>query len=261
MTANPSLARHPALDDWLSIGTDGRITIRTGKVDIGQRISTALALIAADELDVDRDRIAMERPETGVAPDEGITSGSNSMMESGQAVRLAAATARRHLLSLAATELDADIASLEVADGLVRSRTTNRSITYGDLAGGASFGIPVDIDARVKPPSEYRHVGVRVVPSNMDALIDGTARFVHDMTMPGMVHARVVRPPHYHAHLEGLDKSILERLEGADIRVVRNGSFLAVAGTDEYAATKGCGACRRGGGLADGRRARPGGPV
>ncbi len=91
--ANPSLDRHPQLDDWLGIGADGRVRVRSGKVDIGQRISTALSLIVADELDVAPERIDMVRAETGVAPDEGITSGSNSMEESGHALRLAAATA------------------------------------------------------------------------------------------------------------------------------------------------------------------------
>ena len=119
MPSSASLSKHPNLDEWISIGADGRVIVRTGKVDIGQRISTALALIAAEELDVDYDRVDVPRAETGAAPDEGITSGSNSMEESGNAVRLAAATARRHLLSLAATALDVAPSSLDVMDGLV----------------------------------------------------------------------------------------------------------------------------------------------
>ena len=93
--SSPSLSSHPGLDEWVSVKPDGRIAVKTGKVDIGQRISTALAVIAAEELDVPLDRIEMIRTVTGGAPDEGITSGSNSMMESGHAVRLATATARR----------------------------------------------------------------------------------------------------------------------------------------------------------------------
>ena len=100
--SSPSLSSHPGLDEWVSVKPDGRIAVKTGKVDIGQRISTALAVIAAEELDVPLDRIEMIRTVTGEAPDEGITSGSNSMMESGHAVRLATATARRHMLAQAA---------------------------------------------------------------------------------------------------------------------------------------------------------------
>ena len=91
MVDYPSITKHPSLDQWVSIGADGIISIRSGKVDIGQRISTALALIAAEELDVDFSLIDVARAETGLAPDEGITSGSNSMEESGNAVRVAAA--------------------------------------------------------------------------------------------------------------------------------------------------------------------------
>ena len=94
MPHSASLKKTPSLDKWISIAGDGRVLIHTGKVDIGQRISTALALIAAEELDVDISRIDVARTETGIDPDEGITSGSNSMEEAGNAIRAASATAR-----------------------------------------------------------------------------------------------------------------------------------------------------------------------
>ena len=102
MPDSNSLKKTRSLDNWIAINDDGRILVRTGKVDIGQRISTALALIVSEELDVDIDNIDISRTETGVDPDEGITSGSNSMEESGNAGRAAAATARQHLIALAA---------------------------------------------------------------------------------------------------------------------------------------------------------------
>ena len=121
MPDSNSLKKSPGLDKWISIVSDGRVLIHTGKVDIGQRISTALAMIAAEELDVDISRIDIARTETGVDPDEGITSGSNSMEEAGNAVRAASATARRHLLSLAADALGVDVSTLEISDGLIQS--------------------------------------------------------------------------------------------------------------------------------------------
>ena len=208
MAHNPSLSKHPSLDDWLSIDADGRVAVRSGKVDIGQRISTAIALLAADELDVDFERIDVVRAETGVAPDEGVTSGSNSMEESGNAVRLAAATLRHHLLALAANALDVAVESLEVEDGLIQSRATNRSTTSGELAGGKPFGIAVDPDAVVKPADRLRHIGRRVVARGIEEIVTGKPYFVHDMKLPGMLHARVVRPPHYHARLETLDPAV-----------------------------------------------------
>ena len=128
MTAR--LAKQPLLDQWIAITADGRVIVRSGKVEIGQRISTALAAIAAEELDVALHRIDMATVETGNSPDEGVTSGSNSMQDSGQAIRLAAATARQHLITQAAAQLQVDAGSLELSDGLIRSRDPNRSITY-----------------------------------------------------------------------------------------------------------------------------------
>ena len=153
MPSNSSLLKHPNLDDWLSISGDGRVTVRSGKVDIGQRISTAVALLVAEELDIEVDRIDFIRAETGLSPDEGVTSGSNSMAETGNAVRLASATLRHHLLGLASRALEVDVASLEVDDGVIHSRATNRSTTYWELTGGKPFGIEVDPDAVLKAPT------------------------------------------------------------------------------------------------------------
>jgi len=237
--ANPSLERHPQLDDWLSIGADGRVRARSGKVDIGQRISTALTLIVADELDVAPERIDMMRPETGIAPDEGITSGSNSMEESGHALRLAAATARRHLLARAAQALDVAQDSLDVADGLIRARASNRSVTYWDLLGDEPFGIAVDLAIEVKPPEALQHIGRAAQPRDIADIVSGRLTFAQDMHIEGMLHARVVRPPHYHARLDSLDEAACARLEADGLRIVRDGSFVALAGADEWAVIKG----------------------
>ncbi len=242
MASNPSLTRHPNLDEWISIGTDGRVTIRNGKVDIGQRISTAVALLAAEELDVDYDRIVIVPAETGLSPNEGMTSGSNSMDESGNAIRLVAATARHRLLALAAEALDVDVATLDVDDGLVQSRDTNRSATYWDLAGGKSFGVEVDLEADIKSPDTHKQLGMkaakRVAARGMQDIATGRPRFVQDMKLPGMLHARMVRPPHYHARLKGLDDTVQWRLSDEGVTITRDGSFVAVAADDEYAAVK-----------------------
>ena len=206
-----SLEKSPNVDDWLTVSSDNLITIRTGKVDIGQRISTSLAIIAAEELDIDYDRIHVERTQTGVAPDEGVTAGSNSMEQSATAIRAASATARHHMLLLAAKALEIDVNTLEVSDGLITSRDINRSITYSDLMEGKEFGIAVDTNAKIKVPSEQSVVGTKVVPKGLNEIVTGKFQYVHDMTMDGMMHARVVRPPHYHARLKSLDENQIEK--------------------------------------------------
>ena len=238
MSDYPSIDKHPNLDQWVSITEEGCIGIRTGKVDIGQRISTALAMIAAEELDVDFDRINIEQVETRLAPDEGITSGSYSIEQSGNAIRVASATARQHLLSLAADALETPINSLDVADGVVSSRATNRTITYSDLMANKTFGIPVDTNVTVKSPNDYNVVGTSVQTRGIKKIVTGQSHFVHDMALPCMVHARVIRPPHYRAKLRGIDETVVERLQNEGTSIIRNGSFLAVSNADEFVAVR-----------------------
>jgi len=245
MADNLSLRTNPRLDDWISIEAEGRIRVRSGKVDIGQRISTAVALIVAEELDVDFARIEVQARETGVSPDEGYTSGSMSMEETGETARLAAATARRHLLDLAAAALDADADALQLSDGLIRAPESNRTTTYWELIGGRTFGIAIDPDAPVKAPQAYRQIGRPRVPLGMAELVAGRARFVHDMSLPGMLHARVLRPPHYHARLARLDRRASGGLKRDGLELVQDGSFLALAGSDEFQVVKGLAALAR----------------
>lgn len=230
-----SLNDYPGVDDWLAF-RDGRVTVHTGKVDIGQRVSTALALIAAEELDVAFERIDVDDVDTARSLDEEYTSASNSIERCGQSVRLAAATARRHLLSMAATLFDVDAASLQVRDGTITSSRAARSTSYWDLIGGKRFGVPVDAAIAPKQPDEYRVIGRKVTALDLVDLIGGTAPFVHDLQLPGMLHARLVRPPHYHARVDAIDPA-LDRALG-DAKFVRDGSFLAVVAADEYQAIR-----------------------
>ena len=238
MASNPSVENNPALDDWLSLGPGETVAVRSGKVDIGQRISTAVAMLVADELDVDPARVETVRTETGLSPDEGITSGSYSMTQTGEAVRRAAATARRHLLDRAAQALDVDPATLEVDDGTIHSRATNRQTSYWELMEGKPFGIDIDPDAPLKPREALRHVGTSAIARGMEDIVRGRPWFLHDMSLPDMLHARVVRPPHYRARLGSIGRTVLDRLADEGTRVVRDGSFLAVAAADEYRAVR-----------------------
>ena len=238
MAPNPSLLANPALDDWLAFSAGGTVTVRSGKVDIGQRVSTAVALLVADELEIDPGRVNVARVETGLAPDEGFTSGSQSMAQTGNAVRLAAATARRHLLERAARALEVDPAELEVDDGAIHSRATNRKTDWWELAAGRPFGIDVDPAAPLRPRAALGHVGGAARARGLEDILRGRPCFLHDMSIPGMLHARTVRPPHYHARLAALDEAVAGRLAAEGVEVVRDGSFLAVAAADEYAAVR-----------------------
>ncbi len=238
MPSNSSINDHPNVDEWLAITTEGRVQVHTGKVDIGQRISTALLKIAAAELDVDPNSVDMLQPRTDVSPNEGTTSGSGSMENSGETIRLAAATARAHLLSLAAGKLEASADSLVVSEGVIRAPATNKTISYGELIGGMPFNIPINKHAEVKGEGAYRKLDAGFTPRFIEDIVTGANKYVHDMVVPGMLHARVVRPPHIHARLNKLDQDAVAKLQEDGLKIVQDNSFVAVAGVDEYPVIK-----------------------
>jgi CO/xanthine dehydrogenase Mo-binding subunit len=222
-----SLEQNPQLDDWIRIESDGTVTVRTGKVELGQGVLTALAMIAADELDVELARIRVQSADSASAPNEWVTVGSMSIEQSGSAVRVAAAHARALLLQAAAAQLGADLAQLSVQDGTVRAAGSERTVDYWQLHGGKRFGCAVRADVRTKRPQEHTVVGRRAPRLDLPAKLLGAARFVTDLARPGMRHARVVRPALPGAQLVACDIARAAALPGV-VKVVRDGSFLAV---------------------------------
>ncbi|MDE0241466.1 MAG: molybdopterin-dependent oxidoreductase [bacterium] len=149
MTDNPSLAAHPNVEDWIVVRADGGEEVRAGKVEIGQGIDTAVALIVTGELGVPCDRVAMTPVSTGLSPDEGYTAGSSLLEHSGQALGLAAATLCRKVLGRALPGLGVDAADLETGNAMVRSRgpLTSRSAVTLERCRGMSFGSSASLTA------------------------------------------------------------------------------------------------------------------
>lgn len=224
-----SLEAAPELDNWLHLNDDGTITIFTGKVEIGQGIKTAVAQIAAEELDVALERIVVKMADTALTPDEGVTSGSMSLQMTGNAIRLATAEARHFLLALAHEELEAQTlpAELVVTDGTISDPATGKSTTYWDLFAGQRFSRTITGLQRPKSPDQYSIVGEASLRLDLLPKVTGQPSFVHDLDLPGLVHGRVVRPPHYQARLVSVDIAAVEQMPGV-LKVVRDGSFLAV---------------------------------
>ncbi|MFY0692553.1 MAG: molybdopterin-dependent oxidoreductase [Paracoccaceae bacterium] len=222
---------YPNVSDWIGL-REGRICVHTGKVDIGQRISTALTRIAARELGVPLDQIGVSEVRTDQAPDEGITSGSNSVEHSGRAVGLAAATLRAELARKAAVQLGVDAGEIGFEDGNVTHRGTNEKIAIVDLMDDIHPDLTIDRAAAlsVAPESGTAASYMR----GMADMVKGAFTFVHDIDLPGMLHARVIRPPHALSHLEALDQNYADKLAETGIHVLRDGSFLAVAGPSEW---------------------------
>jgi nicotinate dehydrogenase subunit B len=231
------LADHPALDTWIRLSEDETVTVFTGKVEIGQGLVTAIARIAAEELDVALARIRVRTGDTAHALDEWITAGSVSMSDSGSAVRQAAAEARARLDALAADRLGARADDLVVDDGTVAAPDGAR-VTYWELVPDGRLDGEATGTATPKAPSAYRIVGRQGARLDIAGLVTGTTKFVGDLQEPGMLHARVLRGPSQGARLESVDVARAEAPPGV-VAVVFDGDFLAVVAEREDQALRG----------------------
>jgi nicotinate dehydrogenase subunit B len=231
-----SLDTNRMLDAWLRINADGTATVFTGKVELGQGAVTALAQIAAEELDLPLARLMMISGDTGRTPNEGQTSGSQSIEMSGTALRMAGAEARAILLDLAAKRFGVSADTLSVADGVI-SASDGRKVGYGELASEADFHREATAKAKPKPTAQHKIVGRSIARLDIPAKVTGGPAFVQDLRLPGMLHGRVVRPPRYGAKLDGVDETAVKAMPGV-VAVVRDGSFLGVVTMREEQAIK-----------------------
>jgi CO/xanthine dehydrogenase Mo-binding subunit len=228
-----SLEKNPRLSQWLRVGRDGAVSVLSGKVEIGQGILTALAQIAAEELGVALGRIRMVEADTSVSPNEGVTSGSLSIQDSGAALRRVCAHARTLLLERAAERLGVTVDELRVEDGTVRA--ADRSTSFWECADEALFDCEVDEGAAARSPSRYLVVGESAARRDLPDKIAGRPRFIQDMVLPGMLHGRVVRPPHGFGGLASLEDAKAKSIPGV-VAVVRDGAFVGVLAEREDAA-------------------------
>lgn len=216
------------LDGWIRIDEAGTVTIFTGKAELGQGILTALSQIAADELDVDLARVRMISADTARSPNESYTFGSQSVEQSGAALRAAAAEARAVLLGVASRKFNAPAAGLRIENGVILA-AGGRRITYAEIVRDEHALLAREVTADVTPkhPSEYKLIGKSVPRVDFPAKFTGGAAFVQDMRLPGMLFGRIARPPRQGAQLVSLDDASVRALAGV-VAVVRNGNFLGV---------------------------------
>ncbi len=236
-----SLNTNRMLDGWIRISTNGKVTIHTGKCELGQGILTALAQIAADELDVAYGRIEMVSADTARTPNEGMTAGSLSVENSGTALRFACAEARAMLLAVAAQKLKVAVEKLSVVDGTISASALRTS--YWELAQDLNLKREATAGAKPKAPSQHQLIGKSVPRRDLPAKVTGGAAYVQDMRLPGMVYGRVVRPPSYRAQLLSVDESAIKAMPGV-VAVMRDGNFLALAAAREEQAIKAAQALR-----------------
>ena len=215
-----------------------------GKVEIGQGIVTALAQIAADELDVDIGRVQLVRASTAASPNEGVTSGSLSIQQSGRAIRQACAEIRQIFLTAAAARLGIDANALDISDGTIFG-PGNVQTSYWELAEEISLDRDATLEAPPKSAADRAFAGRSVPRVDVPDKVFAHPRFIHDFTLPSMLHGRVLRPERSRASLAELNENDARAVAGL-VAVVRDGSFAGVVSETEHGAEAALGALRKG---------------
>ena len=230
-------AKAPLIDSWVRIAPDGKVTVLTGKAELGQGLKTALLQIAGEELDLDPDAITLVTADTELTPDEGYTAGSHSMQDSGRAIRIAAAETRAILLALAAARLGLPADGLRSeAGGIVAE--DGRRLSFGELVAGADpLHVPAQTGTKPKDPATHRLVGAAIMRPDILTKVTGGAAFVQDMRLPDMVHGRVVMPPGPGARLVAIDTAPVDAMPDV-LKLVRDGDYLAVVAAREFEAVQ-----------------------
>jgi nicotinate dehydrogenase subunit B len=223
------------VDGFLAIHRDNTITIYSGKVDLGTGHRIAIRQMVAEELDIGVDRIKLIEGDSALTPDQGTTAGSTGITRGGTQIRQAAATARVALIHIGAVRLNRIEDELIILQGHV-GVPSGPAFPFGDLIGDRRFELKLDPKAPLKAPKDYAVVGKPLPRPDVPAKVSGTHVYVHDFRLPGMLHARVIRPAAVGASLESVDAASVKDIAGVEI--VRIKDFLAVVGEDEWATIK-----------------------
>jgi nicotinate dehydrogenase subunit B len=231
-----ALGEEPMLDAWIRIDAGGAATVFTGKAELGQGIRTALLQVAADELAISPDQITLVTADTARTANEGYTAGSLSMQNSATAIRHAAAQARELLIAEAARRLSVTESELRADAGQVLAKD-GRRLGYGELISDTLLRVSAQATSRLRPAGERRYIGHAFQRVDIPAKVTGGEAYIQDRRLPGMLHARVVRPPQPEAHIDTVNTSSVEHKPGV-AKVVRDGDFLAVVAHSEWQAIK-----------------------
>ena len=234
------------LDSWIVIHPNSTATFYVGKTDCGQGTGTAYRQMMCDELDLAYDRSTLIMGSSDTTVDQGGSGGSDGIQVDGWPMRRAAAEARRVLLDMASQRFNLPVAQLAVANGVISVKASPyQTVTYGDLIGGKRFNVPLtgaNVDsttglAKVKAVQDLKYVGQSLSRYDIPAKVDGSLKWAVDVKLPGMVHARNIKPPFAGAKLISFDEASIRTIPGL-VKVVSKGNYLAVVFEREENAVK-----------------------
>jgi len=220
---------------WIHIAADNKISVFTGKIECGQNARTSLAQLVAEELRVPFDAITMVMGDTDLTPWDQGTFGSQTTPQMGPRLRTMAAAARQTLVNMAAKQWSCDAAALIVAEGKVTAPNANQSLTYGQLTKGEKLVTTVsNTTPALTPATAWKIAGTAVPKANGRDFVTGKHQYPSDISLPGMMFGKVLRPTGFNATLDSVDAAAAEKIPG--VKLVRDGDFIGVVAPDAYTA-------------------------
>ena len=232
-----SLQKHPYINQWLKFNSDLKLEVKTGKVELGQKLTTSLAMIAAEELDLNINQVIVNFANTNESPDEQFTVGSNSIEESGLAIQQVSAFTRKYFLDLASKRLNLNIEDLYVENGVVMSFNSPSQIDYWKLSKGKSLYVKIDEAPETKEPSNYKIVGKNSKDLLIKKIVEGKLIFVQDLDFKDMLYGAILRPTGYKSQLSQTNIEKAKLLNGI-VELKIDGNFLGVVAETEMQAFK-----------------------
>ncbi len=232
-----SLQRNPALDAWIKILEDNRIRVFTGKIELGQGITTAIKQIAAEELNCDLNLVEVVMADTVKTPNEGYTAGSGSVKGSAMAVKYAAAAGRQHLCAIAADHFGTTNDKVILRDGILKTTDGQNSIAIKSLLENHKWNIEPTLPISFKKREDWEFIGKSIRRRDLEKIVRGRSYFIQDLNIPGMVHARIIRTPNLTDLSENDWRNIMNMVP-PHIKFIRDGRFAAAVSPDEYEVVK-----------------------
>ncbi|HKW16726.1 MAG TPA: molybdopterin cofactor-binding domain-containing protein [Terriglobales bacterium] len=218
------------LDSWLHIDENGQVTAFTGKVEVGQNVRTSLAQQVAEELRVPLSSVRMLMGDTELTPYDMGTFGSRTTPQMGTQLRTVSVSARTVLIEMAAKRWSTDESNLQARDGKIHDAKNGRTISYGELVGGQKLATVIPDDPDLTPAKDWKIAGTSAPKKDGREFVTGAHQFTSDLSLPGMLHGKIVRPDAFHAKLTSCDSSQTEKIPG--VTVVHDGDFVGVAAPD-----------------------------
>ena len=238
--SGPSIKLYRKISNWFNFDKNNVLQVYSGKIDIGQHISSTLALISSKITGINYDQVEIIKLNTDISPNEGKTASSLSVPDSGSAIKAASFTLRKSFLKYSLQTLKVDVDEIIFDNGIIKDINSNRSVSYWDFANTKEFNeliIPEEFDENEIKEFNYKN-NQKIETKTIHDIVSGKYSYVHDMKFPKMLHARIIRPPNYYSKFVEIINEIEDKLIELDIKLIVKGSFLAILSPDEFLVVK-----------------------